>query len=231
MIVIITSTIKPLNRSFFDYETRIKQTIQTLESLQGKAKDIYIIDNSPNIGQTELEQILSAFPAVKKLHVKQFSFNNKGINEILMLLTLCDELPLNTPLFKISGRYIYNNPVLQYDPFTDDDFVGKEYEGNSRYATISTRAYYVKNVSVLRTLLLDTLSNIFTYPEKIVGVKSFFNVLNKALFNKDYIKVSTSVEFAMLRAIKSNRYKLKLIDNLGIEGYVAGSEKLELLSE
>ena len=231
MVVLITSTIKPVNRSFFDYETRLKQTMQTLASLHQKAENIFIVDNSPNIDQAELERILSAYPLVKKIHVKQFQFNNKGINEILMLLTLCDQLPASTPVFKISGRYTYSNPILEFDMSNDFDFIGRGYDFNSKYATVSTRAYYVKNVSILRTLLLDTLTNIFTYPEKVVGVKSLFNVINKALFNKDYIKVNTSVEFAMVLAIKSNKLKIKLLDNLGIEGYIAGSDKLELLSE
>ncbi|MFA6087626.1 hypothetical protein [Mucilaginibacter sp.] len=229
MIAVVTSTIKPANHSFFDHPTRLEQTRQTLDSLYQKAGTIFLIDNSPGISQAELDNMLTDYPHVKKIHLLQYQFDNKGITEVMMLLSICDQLPLNTPIFKISGRYSFIKPVLNIN--IPADFMGKGYRFNTKYGTVSTRGYWVKNVTVFKALLLETLTHIFTYPEKITGARSFFNKFNKVLFNKDYKKINTSVEFAMAIAIKNNNYSIKLLDDLGIQGYVAGADKLEQITE
>ena len=229
MIAVVTSTIKPANYSFFDQSTRLEQTRQTLDSLYQKAGTIFLVDNSPGISETELDEMLAGYPHVKKIHLTQYQFDNKGITEVMMLLSICDQLPLNTPIFKISGRYSYIKPVLNIN--IPADFMGKGYRFNTKYGAVSTRGYWVKNVTVFKALLLETLTNMFTYPEKITGARSFLNKFNKALFNKDYIKINTSVEFAMATALKNNGYSISLLNNLGIQGYIAGADKLDLISE
>jgi hypothetical protein len=229
MVAVVTSTIKPANHSFFDHSTRLEQTWQTLDSLHQKIENIFLVDNSPGITQAELESILSNYPHVKKISLQQYQFDNKGITEVMMLLYLCDLLPLNTPIFKISGRYSFIKPVLNIN--ISADFIGKGYRFNTKYATVSTRGYWVKDATLFKALLLETLTHIFIYPEKITGILSFFNKLNKALFNKNYIKINTSVEFAMALAIKNSNYSIRLLDDLGIQGYVAGVDKPELITE
>jgi len=42
---------------------------------------------------------------LKKFTASSTSFKNKGINELLMLLAICRQIPPKTVVFKISGRY------------------------------------------------------------------------------------------------------------------------------
>jgi hypothetical protein len=72
-------------------------------------KKIVLVDNSESYNFSKIE---SAVTNVKILPLVQFQFQNKGINELLMLLAAVDVLPADTPIFKISGRYFPNENLV-----------------------------------------------------------------------------------------------------------------------
>ncbi|RYY07804.1 MAG: hypothetical protein EOP43_02135 [Sphingobacteriaceae bacterium] len=124
MIAVVTSTIKPLvenkhKRSFYTFSERLEQTKNTLNLLGKHGFDsIFLIDNSPSLDQTELKQLLHTFPQVQIYHIQEYQFENKGINELLMLLYISKHLPENQTILKISGRY-YPSSHFEKPDFLD----------------------------------------------------------------------------------------------------------------
>ena len=231
MIAVVTSTIKPgtQDRSFFSFEERLAQTKHTLTQLQAHGfSDIYIIDNSPALNLESLKELLKEFPTVNAYHILQFQFNNKGINEILMLLYLTDFLPATGKIFKISGRYY---PTSSFSEPDFKDFAVRPYQYKSRTGTISTRAYWVKDVSTMKTFLQKCLIEVNAYPERIVGVKSLGKHLGRLLLKKKTTPLNISIEFAAANILKAHNYQITLLENIGIEGLVAGAGQLEKITE
>ena len=165
MIAIVTSCINPgkpsnLQKSFFSLEEREIQTIFTLKSLQrvGFSK-IIIVDNSTAYDFTKIKAAVNDIEVVQ-LH--QHQFENKGINELLMLLSTIELLPDHTPIFKISGRYYPNeNFVLEIDKNVDFKF--KSYQFLTKRGTISTRGYFVKDKMIFENFLTQTLSEVLQF--------------------------------------------------------------------
>lgn len=234
MIAVITSTIKPLvennpKRSFYTFPERLEQTKQTLNQLAICAfTTVYLIDNSPLLNQLELQQLLADFPQVQVYHIQEYQFENKGINELLMLLYLSKHLPTNQNIFKISGRY-YPLPRFEKPKFID--FAVKSYQYPNRTGTISTRAYWVKDSEVLNRFLLSCLDEVFTYPKRVMGIRSLYNQLGQVFLNKAINPINISIEFAAANVLKNGNYKVTLVHNIGIEGLVAGADHLEKITE
>lgn len=231
MIAVVTSTIKPgtTDRSFFSFEERLEQTKHTLTKLQAHGfTDIYIIDNSPALNLESLKDLLKEFPKVNAYHILQFQFINKGINELLMLLFLTEHLPAEGKIFKISGRYY---PTAAFSEPDFKDVAVKSYQYKSRTGTISTRAYWAKDVSTMKTFLQNCLIEIYAYPERIVGVKSLGKHLGRLLLKKKTTPLNISIEFAAANILKAHNYQVTFLDHIGIEGLVAGAGQLEKITE
>ncbi|MGI4019960.1 MAG: hypothetical protein ACRYFA_00495 [Janthinobacterium lividum] len=234
MIAIISSTIKPLvqinhKRSFYTFLKRLEQTKQTLDQLVACAfTSIFLIDNSPSLNQLQLQQLLVDFPQVQVHHIQQYQFNNKGINELLMLLYVVKYLPLNQNIFKISGRYY---PTASFEKPKFADFAVKGYQYKKRTGTISTRGYWVKDAEILQPFLLSCLAEIFAYPERITGIRSLYVKLQKILLNKQVTPLNISIEFAAANVLKNHNYRVSFLSNIGIAGLVAGANQIELITE
>jgi hypothetical protein len=232
MIAIVTSCIKPRQnkeiKSFFSLSERETQTIFTLQKLKDAGfKEIVLVDNSESYNFSKIE---SAVTNVKILPLVQFQFQNKGINELLMLLAAVDVLPADTPIFKISGRYFPNeNFSYQFDD--QYDFKFKAYQFYSKRGTISTRGYFVKNKEIYSDFLIKTLGEVFVYPQRIVGIRSLINQITGIFKPKFTSTFGTSIEFAAARVIKNGNYRFNIIDTIGIEGQVAGFKELPAIKE
>lgn len=233
MIAIVTSCIHPkvmpsITRSFFSVEEREIQTIHTLNRLKEVGfKQIILADNSVDYDFTKLK---SAIDGVKIIQLKQYQFLNKSINEILILLSIIDEIPENTQIFKISGRYF---PADNFSMEINEhiDFKVKGFDFDTKNAVISTRGYFVKNKTIYEEFLLYCLNEIYSYPYRVVGLGSMIKFM-KEFFNPSLKKTSNiSVEFAAARTLKQGNFKYELTDNLNIEGQIAGLETKELIKE
>ena len=232
MIAVVTSTIKPAdsqNKGLYSFEERLYQTQQTLTSLgEHGFETIYLIDNSPSLNQTKLQQILVDFAAVEIYHILQYQFANKGINELLMLLFLSEHLPPNQQIFKISGRY-YPIPSFTRPDFSD--FAAKTYAYLSKTGTISTRGYWVKDAITLQHFLQSCLTEVFAYPQRITGFRSLLKTIGPRFFHKWIGPVNISIEFAAANILKKEKYALTQLTDIGIEGLVAGASQLEKIIE
>jgi len=236
MLAIVTSTIKPSTtnsgviNSFYSWQERLDQTKNTLTGLQKQGfEKIYLVDNSPALDKLQLRQLFIDFPYIEIHHIPQYQFtNNKGINELLMLLYICQYLPAGKILFKISGRYCPNEQFIK--PYFED-IAAKGYHFEDRTGTISTRAYWAKDVAIYEIFLLQCLNEVFTYPQRIVGIRSLYRKLANIFSKKTIPSVNISIEFAAANVLKRNKYNVTLLNILGIKGYIAGVNKEEEIAE
>ena len=231
MIAVVTSTVKPeiIGRSFYSFQERLNQTRQTLIKLQKFGfNTIYVIDNSISLDQSSLDQLFIDFPTVKFFHIMQYQFHNKGVNELLMLLYLTRYIPGNEHIFKLSGRYYPNQSFIKPN-FTD--FAVKTYHYNNRNGTISTRGYWIKDVNIMQNFLLKCLNEVFAYPERIVGIRSLYKKLKSSILYKSTPPLNISIEFASANVLKKEKYHLTFMNNIGIEGLVAGADHFENIIE
>lgn len=233
MIAIVTSCIHPkempnITRSFFTLEEREQQTIHTLKRLREVGfKQIILADNSFDYDFSKLKLLIND---VQVIHLKQYQFTNKSINEILILLSVLDQVPADTKIFKISGRYFPAESFMMEMPETVD-FKVKGFEFDTKKAVITTRGYFVRNKAIYEEFLLNCLNEIYSYPYRVVGLGSLLK------FIKEFIKPSlkkmpnVSVEFAAARTLKNGHFSYQLTDHLHIEGQIAGLESKELIKE
>ncbi|MEE1945143.1 hypothetical protein VRU48_08490 [Pedobacter sp. KR3-3] len=228
MIAVVTSCIYPVatidneKRSHVSLSEREQQTIQSIAELVKKGfSKIIIVDNAAVA--YDFSTIKALAPHIEVVQLKQYQFQNKGINELLMLLAIVDELPENEVIFKLSARYCPNEHFSKkFDP--NCDFKVKGYDFDQKRGTISTRAYFVKNKAVYKDFLLKTLNEVFLYPQRIVGLRSLANLFS-SIFKPSFApRFNTSIEFAAARVLKHEKYSIKLVDSIGIEGIVAGSD-------
>lgn len=230
MIAVISSTIYPPAqktrdgvRSWNSPESRLEQTQKTIQFLvdEGISK-IYLADNSGVNWIEKTDQLLN--PA--KVYVfKQHQYQNKGISELYLLLSILELIPENEPIIKISGRYmIKNNP---FKNSTEYDFQARFYEHRMFRSSISTRCYWVKNREVYKIFLERTLREIFSYSSRIVGPASLVRIIYNSIFpdldKYPYDDPRCSIELASALAIKHLNYTKCKIAVLGIEGYIAGN--------
>lgn len=233
MIAVITSCINPkpmasTTRSFFSLEERELQTIQTLERLKSVGfKQIILADNSYDYDYSKLND---AIEDVNVIHLKQYQFVNKSINEVLILLAILDYVPPETKIFKISGRYFpTDNFKLEMNEAVD--FKIKGFDFNGRRPVISTRGYFIRDKIVYEEFLLSCLNEIYSYPYRVVGLRSLWIFIKE--FFKPSLKTTSfiSIEFAAARVLKRGHFKYELTDYLNIEGQIAGLQSKEFIQE
>jgi hypothetical protein len=227
MIAIITSTIAPASknlffekRSSYSVEERLKQTLITVESLQKHGvNEIYLFDNS---SIEDFEKFKQYFENISIFNIPQYQFNNKSINEHLLILTGLIHLPDNQPIVKISGRYKLNDKFTFRD-LEKYDFILKTSEFEKSNGTISTRCLMVKNKKILEDVLTTSLFELFGYNLRVVGIRSGINFLKSFLSPKLNTEPTIAIELSMAKAIKYKKYHYQLVDLIGVEGLAAGS--------
>lgn len=234
MIAIITSCINPFKltdhepKSFFNVTERIEQTKISINCLKKNSfNKIYLIDNSTFFDMNWFDDELNG---ISVRHMRQYQFKNKGINELLLLLSLLDEIPDNEPIFKISGRY-YPNANFENSIGKNFDFKLKSYDFQSKKGTISTRGYYVRNKKIYEQFLLACLSETLSYTKRIVGFRSALNALKEIFFPTFSIDNNISIELGAARILKTNLYKIHHVEKIGITGQIAGFKTLDLVEE
>ncbi len=233
MIAIISSCLYPeendgIKRSHFTNEERVEQTLLTISALENfQFSQIILVDNS---AIANFDAIKSAFEKVTIVHTKQYQFKNKGVNEFLMLLAVVRNLPDNEPIFKISGRYLPNENFSTLFE-TAYDFKVRAYNLGTKKFSISTRGYFVRNKEIYEDFLLKTLHETYLYPQRVVGFRSFVNFLKQTLSPNLNSTVTTSVEFAGSRMLKYSNYNVQYIEEIGINGVIAGFEAKSVIRE
>ncbi|MDB5145714.1 MAG: hypothetical protein JWQ66_4427 [Mucilaginibacter sp.] len=235
MIALITSCINPVEknlqvkRSHLNVDQRITQTIHTINKLADLPfSKVYLLDNSLSFDFNRLAGKVAGKPVIR--HLQQYQFTNKGVNELLLLLSAITELPDDESIFKISGRY-YPNENFVCDLNKGCDFKFKDYDFYSKRGTVSTRAYFVKNKLIYEEFLLACLTEVFSYPKRIMGPRSAFSALKQMVIPEISGESNTSIEFATARVLKGLRYRTQLMETIGIEGQIAGFEKFEIIKE
>ena len=233
MIALVTSTLTPANAySLYNPDERLKQTINTIQKLYDVGfQEVYLFDNS--IDTTNLESLRKTFNQLKVYNTPQYTFENKGLNEALLILNNIHALPANTPIFKISGRYYPNKDfnLSAHLPYpTDKDLIGVGHSFGSKRAYFTTRAYFIKNQAVLESVLNLAIQEMLSYAKGIHGAKSFLLAI-KNLF-KPYVGTAyqLSLEQAFARIAYTNK-KYLLLNSINIEGLIAGVNKEEFVSE
>lgn len=230
MVAIVTSTLQPAeNKSYYTHNERLAQTTDTLQSLQTAGfEQIFLIDNSPGLNVNALKQLLADYKNVRLFHVDQYQFINKGINEILMLLFICQHLPPHEAIFKISGRYKIRE---QFKNPSFTDMAVKGYQFDRKNGTISTRAYWVKNAELFDIFLNECLRVVYAYPERVVGLRSFIKKIKHIITGKPQPGFELSIEMAAANVLKHSGFSTILLNELNIEGCIAGSDHVEKLVE
>lgn len=232
MIALVTSTLAPFNaHSFFTVQDRLAQTLHTIEKLYDTGfQDIILIDNSVN--DTEVMTVQQRFTNLKVYHQPQYTFVNKGLNEALLILNNMPVLPADTAIFKISGRYYPAQHFISenFDNYYETDFIGIGHNFSTQAPWFTTRAYYVKNKTILEAALITSIEEMLSYSKGIHGLRSLYQSF-KSIFKPGVgITYQLSLETALARVLKQH-YNFHLADKINIEGYLAGSNQLEFISE
>ena len=186
MIAVISSTIYPSvqttrdgARSWNTPESRLEQTQKTIQFLvDAGISEIYLADNS---GVNWISTTDTLLKPAKVYIFNQYQYQNKGISEIYLLLSILEFIPENEPIIKISGRYF-----MEKNPFQNSiecDLQTKIYRYGIFRSSMSTRCYWVKNKEVYKVFLKTTLCEIFAYSSRIVGPAS----LAKIIRNLDFV--------------------------------------------
>ncbi len=131
-------------------------------------------------------------------------------------------------IFKISGRY-YPTQIFEKPGFKD--FAVKGYGYKNKTGTISTRAYWIKDAVTFEGFLLKCLSEVYAYPERIVGAGSLLRKFNGFFLKKTQPPLNISIEFAAANVLKTGSYDVTQLDAINIEGLVAGSGHKEMITE
>ncbi|WP_316824789.1 hypothetical protein [Pedobacter miscanthi] len=233
MIALITSTLIPEAHSFFSVEERYNQTIDTINNLRSVGfEHIYLIDNSVSrIDQNRLKSSLAN--KINIISSCQYNFDNKGLNEALLILNNLIHLPDHQPIFKISGRYSPTNQfnaALLLSDLAEKEILGIGSIGKSADSYFNTRAYLVNNKKHLEIILVLVIQEMIAYSRGINGFRGWFRAL-KTMFTPQIgspFQISIENAFARVLNIKGN---YKLIEKINIEGFVAGSKTLTFISE
>lgn len=207
----------------------MEQTLLTIKRLDEVGfKQIYLFDNSFSaIDEIRLKK------ASDKLHVfcsQQYTFKNKGLNEALLILNNIHHLISDQPVFKISGRYY---PSEEYQIPVDamqTEIKGIGYEFNSHMPSFNTRAYYVKNSKVLEQLMVLAVEEMIAYSRGVNGLRGLVKVIKRIILAEIGVPFQLSLEQAIGRILKAKK-NYHLVNKLYIEGYIAGSDFKEFISE
>jgi len=230
MIALITSTIVPGQgsilgggqRSLFGHRERYDQTLKTIFSLKAHGiNEMFLVDNSDD-GLPRAYADGLAGMGVNLLPIRQYQFENRSINEVLMALFALRYLSDGEPVLKISGRYSLNDRFVPPDGFPED-FIVRPYGFKKKNGMISTRCYIARDKRLLEATLKQTLSELYLYNARIVGPRSFIKFLKQALIPSSFSETTISIEMALCRVLKYNRNKLRFLDSIGLEGAMAGA--------
>jgi hypothetical protein len=217
-------------RASIPVEERLEQTVETLASLaRAGIEEIYLADNS---GENWVAGTEDALKPARVYVYDQHQFQNKGISEIYLLLSVLRHLPERTPILKISGRY-HLSDGLKFG-LDESDVAAKFISDAGTQTWMSTRCYMVKDREVYERFLKDTLRDLYGYAARIVGPGSLLRILRNSLFpardDAPYHDPVQPIEVAAARALKKAKYKVKKVETLGIQG-VTGDEARRLLKE
>jgi hypothetical protein len=235
MNILISSTVFPpantasLIKSVYTPEDRLAQTKKAVEGLQQLGyKNIYLCDNS---GTQYQEMIERELPGVIVKTYDHFQFENKGISESFLLLEGLKLINNDDPVIKISGRYGLRSS-LDLD-FTEYDFAAKFATHTNRKLsfkeTMITRCYAIKNKDLFQQYLVELLEQIYSYPAKVYGPKSFVRLIRNqfSLSNTySYLNANLSVEAASMGALKKMGLRIHKLESIGLYGYAGTFDNL-----
>lgn len=238
VIAVISSTIFPSDapiywgspRRVIPTQERLEGTQKTIASLlAAKVDEIYLADNSGENWVAGTEEQLS--PARVYVY-HQHQFQNKGISELYLLLSIMEHLPAATPILKMSGRYYLKNG-LGFG--LDDKDVAANFVPYARTQLwMSTRCYLVKDKEVYERFLKDTLRALYGYQARIVGPGSLLRILRNSIFperdDSTYDDPLLPIEIAAARVLQRAGYSVKEVAVLGIEG-ITGDKARRVLAE
>lgn len=233
MIALITSTIIPEAYSFFGIDDRYQQTIATINNLKNVGFiEIYLVDNSTST--IDMDRIKSnSYNGVKIIQSPQYTFENKGINEALLILNNLHHLPNNQPIFKISGRY---SPTAQFsiskllEELGSNEILGLGYIGTGKKVHFNTRAYLIENKKSLAQILVLAIEEMIGFSRGISGLNGLLGLLKTVFKPQIGSPFQISIENSFARILKA-RKKYKLVSKINIEGHIAGSKTLLHISE
>lgn len=233
MIAIITSTLIPVSHSFYSVTDRYTQTINTVQQLMEVGfEKIILIDNSISpIDHDSLK--LHSKSKLQIFQTPQYSFENKGLSEALLILNHLHNIPDDEIIFKISGRYYPNKNFdlkLLLKKLNGNSIVGVCHNPNARFPFFSTRAYLTKDKRTLETILNQVLEEMIAYGRDTDGFKG----LVKKILNLRKRRVGTpftlSLEQSFARVLKT-RGDYCFVNFMNIEGLIAGSTHIDYISE
>lgn len=228
MIAVVSSTLFPGDgpaygerRSAVAPEERVRQTQASVASLvRAGYPTIFLADNSTGAWPPGTEASLSPARVFRIQGVHEF--RNKGLSELFMLLQLLKELPADVALLKLSGRYTLAANISDRLAGADVAARWDPVEGG-----ISTRCYLVRDTSVFHRFLECTLNEVFGYPARIRGPRSFWRIVRNSLRpDADatrYFDPPESIEQAAGRALQRGTFQVRRLDVLGVEGVLGGS--------
>ena len=129
-------------RSLYSKEERLKQTIETIESIKKNCPgaDIVLCEAGNTDYSTDLKDITTQYHYIGKdfLIAKAIKSTFKGFGEVCMMLSILNKMYYGEPgtlVFKISGRYTLN------DTFDIKNWNSSKFNFKSNQETYSTRLY------------------------------------------------------------------------------------------
>ncbi|KQR72690.1 hypothetical protein [Pedobacter sp. Leaf176] len=235
MIAIISSTLIPYAPSYFTNQERLEQTIHTINKLSEKGfKQIFLFDNSVN--EINMDWIQSRTKQdINIFYARQYGFENKGLNEALLILNNLHRIPEDEYVFKISGRYYPNeafNISEMIEKITDKEILGYCINMDADFPFFSTRSYLVKNKKALESILKLAVEEMIGYGRSCNSIRNLVSLM-KSIFYKNIVvgtPFTLSLEQSFGRILKFKK-NYQLAESMNIEGFVAGSDKLDFISE
>lgn len=229
MFALISSTIFPSDvpvywgspRTCIPSSRRLEETRKTVDSLCDVGiTQILLADNSGSNWKPGTEEFLK--PAQVQLS-NQHQFQNKGISELYLLLNAIVSIPPDTPILKISGRYHLTAAFNHH--ISDEDIIAKLTKQDGVNLWLSTRCYIVKDGVIFEAFLRAVLRELYGYGARIVGPRSLYRILRHSLspHKQDYFYDDPveAVEIAAARVVQNQRFKVRLVEQLGVQGVSA----------
>jgi hypothetical protein len=228
VIAVVSSTLFPSDdpiygnrRSALTSEERIRQTQASVESLvRCGYGPIFIADNSVGGWRPETDAQLA--PAQVHRFPSAYQFRNKGLSELFLLLQMVDELPPDEPLLKLSGRYSVRDNISAQLNGADVAAFWDPVNGG-----ISTRCYMLRDRTVFKRLLEDTLNEEYGHATRISGPRSLVRIIRNSIRPAEddsrYFDPPDSIEQAAARALARRGYRVQRLPALGVDGVVGSS--------
>lgn len=233
-IALISSTLKPqayssdgsVILSCYSYQERLDSTLSTIDSLYGLGfKSIYLADNSSPPLPSETFRCLGRRLTFLR-YPMAYQYSNKGISEAQLLLCALQSLPDNTRIHKISGRYQLSALPVSLDTPSDFDLACKVSKKAVPYF-MSTRYYVSRDKRILRYLLTSVLREIFAYPSRIVGPRSFMHFMTNIVIpgrnTYPYESPHISLESAFYNVIARSSLMVQPLHCLNVSGSIGNS--------